>query len=204
MLESMVKKTKGEKTREKIVEEAVKLFARHGYAETSVQMIADKLQLSQSAIFQHFSSKTDIYEGVRLHVNLNNHMFVDGKINIDDDAWTGLKKHCYLNTEWAFKNREEAQIIVLTYYFSFFNSDYLKINAKALEKGKERILKFILAGVREKLFKFSISADEAAEMIHEYLIGQFIRALSMQKPIAEMKSIALKQERFLVQLLGVK
>lgn len=51
-------------TRQRILHAARELFARHGYAGTSVRMIARHCGMSDPAIHYHFRSKSDIYEAL--------------------------------------------------------------------------------------------------------------------------------------------
>ncbi len=47
--------------REKIKHEALKLFAEFGYHQTSVRMIAKNVGIRESAIYNHFPSKKDLF-----------------------------------------------------------------------------------------------------------------------------------------------
>jgi len=58
------KMTKGEVTRLAIEEAALELFMEQGYHATSMRQIADKAGLALGGIYNHFSSKDEIFEGV--------------------------------------------------------------------------------------------------------------------------------------------
>lgn len=58
------KRAEGEKTRKKILREAIRLFAQHGYAGTSVQMIAEAAGIGKSAVFWHFATKEKLLQAV--------------------------------------------------------------------------------------------------------------------------------------------
>lgn len=51
-------------TRERIVVEALRLFAANGYAGTSVRDIAQAVGIKAASLYKHFSSKQDIFDGV--------------------------------------------------------------------------------------------------------------------------------------------
>jgi len=53
---------KGKKTREKIIKVATKLFAKYGFAGTSMDDIADRVGIRKASLYHHFSSKQEIYE----------------------------------------------------------------------------------------------------------------------------------------------
>jgi AcrR family transcriptional regulator len=47
--------------REEILETAVKLFARHGYPETDMQVLADTLGVGKGTLYRYFPSKRDLF-----------------------------------------------------------------------------------------------------------------------------------------------
>lgn len=51
---------RGPTTREAILEKALELFALHGYAGTSMRLLARSVGLRESSIYNHFSSKDQI------------------------------------------------------------------------------------------------------------------------------------------------
>lgn len=57
-------KSDGRDTRAALVEASLQLFARRGYAGTSVRAIAEATGLSESALYRHFPNKQAIFEEV--------------------------------------------------------------------------------------------------------------------------------------------
>ncbi len=53
--------TKGERTRQAIIEAAYTLFLEHGYAATSMRQIAGRTGLALGGIYNHFASKEAIF-----------------------------------------------------------------------------------------------------------------------------------------------
>jgi AcrR family transcriptional regulator len=47
--------------REEILEAAVRLFARHGYADTDTQLLADELGVGKGTLYRYFPSKRDLF-----------------------------------------------------------------------------------------------------------------------------------------------
>ncbi len=58
--------SKGEKTRLAIEDAAFELFMEQGYHATSMRQIADKAELALGGIYNHFSSKEDIFSAIIL------------------------------------------------------------------------------------------------------------------------------------------
>ncbi len=51
-------------TRERILQVAVKLFAKNGYAATSMSDIAKELGVSKPALYKHYKSKQEIFDSI--------------------------------------------------------------------------------------------------------------------------------------------
>ncbi len=59
----------GTATRERILDVALDLFTRKGYAETSLREIAEELGFSKAALYYHFESKQDILLALHMRVH---------------------------------------------------------------------------------------------------------------------------------------
>ncbi len=58
--------TKGERTRAEIISAAYQLFMECGYHGTSIRQVAQQAGVALGSIYNHFSSKDDIFEAVLL------------------------------------------------------------------------------------------------------------------------------------------
>jgi AcrR family transcriptional regulator len=58
------KQTKGEVTRLAIEDAAISLFMEQGYHATSMRQIAERAELALGGIYNHFSSKDEIFEAI--------------------------------------------------------------------------------------------------------------------------------------------
>lgn len=56
-------------TKEKILEEALKLFAQSGYMGTSMNDIASQLGVTKAALYKHYSSKQEILDSIVERMN---------------------------------------------------------------------------------------------------------------------------------------
>jgi AcrR family transcriptional regulator len=63
----------GDRTRERILEVALPLFSRHGFAGTSVRTIASAAGVNVATLAYHFTDKEGLYDTVvqRVHVDLS-------------------------------------------------------------------------------------------------------------------------------------
>jgi AcrR family transcriptional regulator len=53
--------SKGDRTRQRALGQAAKLFARHGYEGVSMERLARALKLTKGALYTHFRGKNEIY-----------------------------------------------------------------------------------------------------------------------------------------------
>ena len=61
--EDAMEKEKGT-TKQRIVEEAMKLFAVNGYEAVSIREIADAVGIGNTALYKHFASKQEIFDTI--------------------------------------------------------------------------------------------------------------------------------------------
>jgi TetR/AcrR family transcriptional regulator of autoinduction and epiphytic fitness len=66
--------SRGERTRLEIMDSALDLFNRQGYHGTSVRQIAEQAEIALGGIYNHFSSKEEIYQAVVLEYHPVNYM----------------------------------------------------------------------------------------------------------------------------------
>lgn len=60
---------KEKNTKEKILEEALKLFSKEGYVGTSMKDIAEKLGVTKAALYKHYRSKQEILDSIIKRMN---------------------------------------------------------------------------------------------------------------------------------------
>lgn len=58
-------------TKEKILECALKLFAKDGYEAVSVSDIADELGITKGALYKHYKNKRDIFDSILARMEQN-------------------------------------------------------------------------------------------------------------------------------------
>lgn len=51
-------------TKERIIEEALRLFSEKGYAGISMSDIAERLKITKAALYKHYSGKREIFQKI--------------------------------------------------------------------------------------------------------------------------------------------
>lgn len=169
---------KGERTRRRIIRTSIRLVSKHGFSDTSFQMIADSLGLSQSAVLYHFGSKNGLVEEIVKTIIRHNHELVGGLMRLTDNAGQRLLKHCFGNVLWALRRKDDAQILILLYYLACFEPAFTELFSKMMQGGRERLMVHLLAGQREGLFQLREEPAMAAEILQDTLFGAMLYATS--------------------------
>lgn len=196
---------KGESTRQKIILTAIRLSAKHGFAEASFQMIADEIGLSQSAVMYHFPDKNALFAELVKTIVRHNHETVSELIDLKDDAGKRLLKHCLGNVTWALRyRRQDAQVLILLYYLAGRGEIFSKLFTQMIAAGRERILAHLLAGTREGLFRLKYEPALAAEMIQDSLFGAMLYAASAPERSVGGPELEKKWKFFISSLTGWK
>ncbi|RYZ92643.1 MAG: TetR family transcriptional regulator [Proteobacteria bacterium] len=193
-------KTKGQRTQEHIIEMALKLYGKHGFANTSMQMIANECELSQGAVMQHFTSKARLLEAVRKQVTASNHRFVDSKILPTDDSLAAIRKHILYNLDWALRYPAEANVIILTYETAIHDGESRGVSSGAIRLGTERLYRFVLAAQREKLADSKLDPELTAEILHTYLCGLIVRTMAQERPAKLSKKLESNVAAFIASM----
>ncbi len=179
------------KTKEKILDAALKLFSGKGYHETSMAEIAEEAGLGKGTLYWHFSSKDELFgetvrrEGENVVKEIQN--FTEecsGQSAVDI-----LKAFFRSNLERIYNNKESIRL--LTNNDGFFNNNiqevFLKVHFAILEEVEE----IINLGITSGEFR-NISVRRAAV----YIVGS----------LGGMNSIIVEEEaddiEELVEFLG--
>lgn len=192
--------SKGQLTQLRIIQTAIKLFGKKGFAQTTLQAIAKSSKTSHPLILRHFKSKDLLLRQAQQYVSQSNHRWVDAKIRFEMSGHEALHTHCIENLEWAFHNRDEARIILLTYYYNSLSGFSKNVNARRV--GADRILKYVKRIHSET--ELSEPVTFYAEMIQEFIVGQFVRLLTdnsdqyKRLPTTFHKKISIFLEQLLV------
>lgn len=163
----------GEERRKQIIEIARQLFAENGYSGTTTQEIADAAGISNTLIFQHFSSKEKLFEAV-IQASYGKRPLqeaLDGRLQTDGD-----EEICHAiaaqNFHYARETEGREMMRLLTYISlekpSLFRQHLLEEGAEAIELIADYFAQRIAAGVFRDLNPH-IAAYAFLGMIRNYV-----------------------------------
>lgn len=194
---------KGDLVKLKICQKTVELFATYGYHSTSFQMIADAVGIKQTNVLYHFKDKQKLFMAVLEMILMSNYKMVSESMRANMDARERLLAHMKANLEWAIKSKNEAQVILLLYYFATFDKTFEQIYQKVLQNGRQRIYELYLSGIREGIF-FEDDAEEHSTSIHDMLLASVIPFVSRTSKVSsKMKKQVFKKWEIHLDLLTI-
>ncbi|HYE82062.1 MAG TPA: TetR/AcrR family transcriptional regulator [Clostridia bacterium] len=133
--------------KEKILDACLSVFARYGYENTSVAMLAEAAGISKALIFHHFKSKKELY------LNILDQCFEKGRMELGVDVLPEARDF--------FEAREKFSIIKFEYYKR--NPDVYKLAKEAFYATPEELK----AEIEEKYGAMIANKDEVWEQLFE-------------------------------------
>lgn len=88
-----------QRSREKILKSAAKLFTNQGFDNTSIDQIMSDANMTRGAFYAHFSSKSDLYKNAILNAALNSNLVQKKPDNINEQSWLNTLLDGYLSME---------------------------------------------------------------------------------------------------------
>lgn len=195
--------SKGDRAKDAILTAAIELFAKHGFDQTSVQMIAKKAKVSATSPLYYFESRDGLMFAALQRIVRHNSEAGQSQIKLGDSALERLRSHFRSNLKWAIEFPEEASIILYTYYMASVNENWNGTYAKILEAARGKIEELLHASQREKVIASDVDARKTSELLHDILLGGIVNAVSgSANGRVNRKAIEEKWETSFRKLLG--
>jgi AcrR family transcriptional regulator len=109
--------SKGEQTKQNILNASLKLFAIKGYEETSLSEIAQIVGIKTPSIYGHFSSKENLFKSLVDHVTESYLEFTQTIFNDIESLSTEEKLYMLLKKVNAYSNHEDFGLFLKKYFF---------------------------------------------------------------------------------------
>jgi AcrR family transcriptional regulator len=107
-----------ESTRKALVDSAVELFTRHGYAGTSLDAVAKRARVTKGALYHHFTGKQALFEAAFDVVETASMQRLTKAIEGDGTPWeralTGVQEYIKICLDPAYQRLviREAQVVM--------------------------------------------------------------------------------------------
>lgn len=153
--------TKAERTKERIRQEAYRLFAAKGFKEVTMTDICEKTGLSRGGLYRYYAGTEEIFSEI-----LSAEYVIDNRMQEHESAKTILN-----DMLGEIKNEIMAKELSLSLaiyeYANLGNEDFfIKLN----ENAKKRWMRLINYGIETKEFK-DVSPEQVSDLILYYYQG---------------------------------
>lgn len=126
-----------EKSIERILESAIYLFSKFGFAQTTMDMIAKHAKLSKGLAYNYFKSKNEIFESI-----IDDHLTKQEHFYKDISKQTSLKEYVreFFERSLQFAKTEKKTFTLIT--VCMFQPGSASISRKMLENIDKRLTPF--------------------------------------------------------------
>ncbi|MFC1546966.1 TetR/AcrR family transcriptional regulator [Candidatus Neomarinimicrobiota bacterium] len=139
--------------RQEFLDAAQELFYSHGYEQTSVNMILDKVGVSKGTFYHYFESKADLLSALTDRISMRNLEYLQPIV--DDQQLSSLEKlNRYFSRSQSMKttNREILKVWLRVMYKDENVLLRHKVQSRGMELIAPQLFKIIAQGVRERIF----------------------------------------------------
>ncbi len=100
------------KKRQQILETALKVFAREGFADTDVQVIADLAKVGKGTIYRHFGNKRELFLATARHCVEQLGEFIRDEVKEDSSAVKVLREVALSYARYYELHPEAVEIMI--------------------------------------------------------------------------------------------
>jgi AcrR family transcriptional regulator len=176
--------SKGEATRQVVLDRAVEVASRLGLAGLTIGSLASEVELSKSGLFGHFRSKEALQLQVLEHARRS---FTDQVVHPALAAPRGEPRLRKLFECWAVVGRESAPGCLFVSAATEFDDQPGAVRDQLVRDNRdlmESIAQMFRTGVSEGQFKPDADADQFAFELHSLMLGLFHSYRLMGDPLA--------------------
>jgi AcrR family transcriptional regulator len=167
--------TKGERTRQQIIDAAMKLFLVQGVHRVAFPDIGKAVGIANPTVYKHFPSKEDLLLGCAEVAIERARVFVDAGIDPHAKAADRLRAYLRTNFEWVHELEPELHVLLAMYYYGLTDDRMRKLHERIDEDSVSRVETLLVQGNPEKFWRVR-QTRAVARAIHSQLVGEMIKA----------------------------
>lgn len=101
-----------ERRNEEILEAAIRLFAKHGYADADLQVLADELGVGKGTLYRHFGSKQELFLAAADRVMQLLFKHIDAASGTIEDPLDRIERAIHSYLEFFHEHPEAVEIFI--------------------------------------------------------------------------------------------
>jgi len=192
--------TKGQRTRQRIIEAGFICFGRKGFQSATLDEVAKLSKTQRPAIIKYFGSKSGLLSACVMSVLDRVALEMREAEANCKNALEVLNLQFEKNLEMAMYREGEVQVVML-FYILASHEDELSMNFDtAISRIRERYTSIVIAVAQEKKIRLKFDAQEIGKMLHQFTIGAIVLLLAGSKSKKQFTELR-KQWDFLVSSL---
>lgn len=167
---STIMRTMDKSKKDKILEEALTLFATHGFAHVSISMIAKQAGVTKSLIFHHFENKEQLWETVKERFFKN---YAENQMNlfeVEKDPIELIRKSMRYYFDFARNNPMIPRFFAYAHLENDENCG--KLDKPLMDKGSELIYAAQEKGMMRKGFNPAVLVMNFITVINQYVVAE--------------------------------
>jgi len=196
----------GSKTRDKILDAALKLILEQGFGSTSIDNVIEKVGITKGAFFYHFKSKREMAVAlIRKFVDNDNEHLIDGKSQVEKFSRDPLQQLLTLISlfEEKFAHLDEPYpgclYAAFCYQGDMFDEEIRGIIAEQLLLWRQYICDKVYEIMQTRTAKIAIDVESLADLLTTTFEGAFIMSKTLNDPKLVAKH--LRHYRNYIELL---
>ena len=181
--------SKGEKTRERLLEIAQASVLDKGFSNTSIDEIISAAEITKSGFFYHFKDKTDLAKALLVRYLAHDDLVLDGIFararELSDDPLhaflIGLKM--FAETMGAMETTHPGcMVAAVAYHDKQFNDDVRRINATGVLTWRSRFHDALLDIAEVYPLRVEVDLEAMADMVSTIVEGGIILSRVLNDP----------------------
>ncbi|OGU39037.1 MAG: hypothetical protein A2X61_00880 [Ignavibacteria bacterium GWB2_35_12] len=161
-----MKRLSTELRQEQIIDEAIALIHNNGYSALSIRELANKVGISEAAIYRHFKSKDEIINGIFRRIkSLSKDLFIT--LNTIELADKKLKAFILFHMDLFTQNPELVSILMAEEIFEH-NSSLSEELKLTIRERQTTLINIIEEGIKRQIF-IHVDSDTLAAMIQGFI-----------------------------------
>lgn len=174
-----VQPRKGDLKKIEIIKAAVACIAELGIEHTTFESIGKRIGMLRAHVAYHFNGKQEIIDRAIDYVVANAQQITVEKIKKATNAQQQLSAVVEAAFDWAFEFPEQADVLMLNFYYCRIFGGHLAKHSQMRSMGRER-LKKVLAALLPDLKPTGPELEERALVVQSTITGMLVEYLTTE------------------------
>jgi|WetSurMetagenome_2_1015567.scaffolds.fasta_scaffold251014_1 TetR/AcrR family transcriptional regulator, acrAB operon repressor len=169
-----------ELTRQSLLDAALKVFSRQGYAETRLEDIADAAKVTRGAIYHHFGSKKELFQELVQVAAQNSSRAVQQAIQAGGTFLEIARRVLVYSVQLMEQDSQFRGVMALLMFNSGGSADLAAVREQRVTMGLEQVRQisgFFRMGLDQGAVRADLDPDVAATAFLSYQNGLVIMSL---------------------------